>query len=151
MTLTRKCLDVRDWSGSVSAAAYSRPVFERRIPIRYRDTDALGHVNNAVYLTYLEELLLDWLGPVLGDDFVTARVELDFRSELRHGDGEVTGRASLEAVGTSSLTAAVSIERPDGQVSLEGRVIVVAWNPLERRSRPITEEEEVEIRRRQDS
>jgi acyl-CoA thioester hydrolase len=126
-------------------------VFERRIPIRYRDTDALGHVNNAVYLTYLEELLLDWLGPVLGDDFVTARVELDFRSELRYGDGEVTGRASLEAVGTSSLTAAVSIERPDGQVSLEGRVIVVAWNPLERRSRPITEDEKVEIRRRQDS
>ena len=74
-------------------------MFERRIPIRYRDTDALGHVNNAVYLTYLEELLLGWLGPVLGDDFVSARVELDFRSELRYDDGEVTARASLEAVG----------------------------------------------------
>ena len=132
-------------------AAYSRPVFEQRIPIRYRDTDALGHVNNAVYLTYLEELLLHWLGPVLGDDFVSARVELDFRSELRHDDGEVTARASLEAVGTSSLTAAVSIERPSGQVSLEGRVIVVAWDPVERRSRPISEKEKEEIRRRQDS
>jgi acyl-CoA thioester hydrolase len=137
--------------GSVGVAAYPRPVFERRIPIRYRDTDALGHVNNAVYLTYLEELLLHWLGPVLGDDFVSARVELDFRSELRHDDGEVTARASLEAFGTSSLTAAVSIGRPSGQVSLEGRVVVVAWDPLKRRSRPITEEEKEEIRRRQDS
>jgi len=126
-------------------------VFERRIPIRYRDTDALGHVNNAVYLTYLEELLLGWLGPVLGDDFVSARVELDFRSELRYDDGEVTARASLEAVGRSSLTAAVSIERPGGEVSLAGRVVVVAWDPVERRSRPITEEEKNEVRRRQDS
>jgi acyl-CoA thioester hydrolase len=125
-------------------------VFEQRIPIRYRDTDALGHVNNAVYLTYVEELLLHWLGPVLGDDFVSARVELDFRSELRHDDGEVTARASLEAVGTSSLTAAVSIERPGGETSLEGRVVVVAWDPRKRRSRPLSDEEKEEIRRRQD-
>jgi acyl-CoA thioesterase FadM len=96
-------------------------VFEQRIPIRYRDTDALGHVNNAVYLTYVEELLLHWLGPVLGDDFVSARVELDFRSEL-----------------------------PGGETSLEGRVVVVAWDPRKRRSRPLSDEEKEEIRRRQD-
>ena len=125
--------------------------FTLAIRATLRDTDALGHVNNAVYLTYLEELLLDWLGPVLGDDFVTARVELDLRSELRHDEGEVTARVSLEAVGTSSLTAAVSIQRPSGEVALEGRTIVVAWDPRERRSRPMTEEEKEEIRRRQES
>jgi acyl-CoA thioesterase FadM len=47
-------------------------VIEHRISIRFLDTDGLGHVNNAVYFTYLEELLLHWLGPVLGDDFVAA-------------------------------------------------------------------------------
>ena len=123
-------------------------MFEWRVPLRYRDTDALGHVNYSVYLTYIEELLLHWLGPVLGDDFVIARLELDFRSELRYDGGEVTARASLEAVGTSSLTAALSIEGSDGAVSLEGRAVVVAWDPSLRRSRPIKDREREEIRRR---
>lgn len=123
-------------------------MFEWRVPLRYRDTDALGHVNYSVYLTYIEELLLHWLGPVLGDDFVIAHLELDFRSELRYDGGEVTARASLEAVGTSSLTAALSIEGSDGAVSLEGRAVVVAWDPSLRRSRPIKDREREEIRRR---
>jgi len=72
-----------------------------RIPIRWRDIDALGHVNNAVYLTYLEELLAVVLGPILGDDYVTARVEMDFRNEIRLGEKEVTGIASIERIGTS--------------------------------------------------
>ena len=124
-------------------------MFERRIPLRYRDTDALGHVNYSVYLTYLEELLLHWLSPVLGDDFVVARLELDFKSELRYDGTEVTARAVLDAFGRSSLTAAVSIEGPSGEVSLEGKAVVVAWDPSQRRSRPITDEEREEIRHRQ--
>ena len=126
-------------------------MFSERIPIRYRDLDALGHVNNAVYLTYIEELLLRWLGPVLGDDFVTARLELNFRRELRHEDGEVVARASLDEIGTSSLTAIVLIERPDGEVSLEGRVVLAAWDPLERRSRALTDEQKEQIRQLQTS
>jgi acyl-CoA thioester hydrolase len=125
-------------------------VVERRITIRYRDTDALGHVNNAVYLTYLEELLSAWLGPVLGDDFVAVRAELDFRRELRHDDGEVLARASLGSLGRSSIEASFSIERPDGEASVEGRVVVVAWDPGARKSRPLTGAEKEEIRRRAD-
>ena len=44
---------------------------EKRIEIRWRDLDALRHVNNAVYATYLEEARDGWfvraLGP--GGDF----------------------------------------------------------------------------------
>ena len=51
---------------------------EKRIDIRWRDLDAYGHVNQAVYLTYSEEVLDDWfrerldLGPDRNCDYVAA-------------------------------------------------------------------------------
>jgi acyl-CoA thioesterase FadM len=112
-----------------------------RIPIRWRDADALGHVNNAVYLTYLEELLAVVLGPALGDDYVTARVEMDFRSEIRLGEKEVTGSASVEKIGTTSLTVGATLARSDGETALDARLVLVAWDPEQRRSRPLTDAE----------
>ena len=112
-------------------------MFEKRIPIRWRDLDALGHVNNAVYLTYLEEALNEWLGPVLGLDWVTARVEIDFRRELRGLGGEVAVRARVERVGTSSVTAVAEIAAPDGALAADARAVVVAWDPETRRPRPL--------------
>ena len=38
---------------------------EKRIEIRWRDLDALGHVNNAVYATYLEECCDEWAARAL--------------------------------------------------------------------------------------
>ena len=112
-----------------------------KIRIRWRDIDALGHVNNAVYLTYLEELLTSLLQPVLADDRVTVRVELDFRQEVRLSDVEITARAAVEQVGASSLMTSVVLALPDGTVALEGRVVLVAWDPQSRRSRPLTDAE----------
>ena len=112
-----------------------------RIPIRWRDADALGHVNNAVYLTYIEELLAVVLGPILGDDYVTARVELDFRNEIRLGEREVTGRASVEEIGTSSFTVTATLARSDGEAALDARLVLVAWDPEQRRGRPLTDSE----------
>jgi acyl-CoA thioester hydrolase len=101
----------------------------------------LGHVNNAVYVTYIEELLIHSLGPILGDALVTAHLELDFRRELRYDDREVVARGSLVHVGKSSLTLGISLVRPDGEVAVDGRMVVVAWDPRQRKSRPLTEEE----------
>jgi acyl-CoA thioester hydrolase len=41
-------------------------VHQKRIEIRWRDLDAYNHVNNAVYLTYLEEARDEWLERALG-------------------------------------------------------------------------------------
>ena len=114
-------------------------MFEKRIAVRWRDLDALGHVNNAVYLTYVEEALNEWLGPVLGLDWVTARVEIDFSRELRGLGDEVAVRLSLERVGTSSVTGVAQIAGPDGILAAEARVVVVSWDPATRRPRPLDE------------
>ena len=41
---------------------------EKRIEIRWSDLDAYGHVNQAVHLTYAEEVLDDWFRACLGRD-----------------------------------------------------------------------------------
>ena len=54
---------------------------------RFRDTDAMGHINNAVYVTYLEVARQEyWRSFRKNEDyrtvpFILARVEVDFRSE----------------------------------------------------------------------
>ena len=115
--------------------------FSKTLEIRWRDIDALGHVNNAVYLTYLEELLTSWLQPAIGDDWVNARIELDWRRELRLADRQVVAKGELLRLGNSSLTARIWFERPDGVVAAEGVAVVVAWDPKARRSRPLSAEE----------
>jgi len=122
-------------------------VFSKTLEIRWRDIDALGHVNNAVYFTYLEELLTSWLGPALGDEWVTARVELDFRRELQLTDREVIAAAGLERVGNSSLGVSVELRRADGATAAEGRVVVVRWDRQTRRSRPFSTDELEALRR----
>jgi len=77
-------------------------VFERLVPVRWRDTDAQGHVNHAVFLTYLEEGRDAFFEHVIGADpsYVVARVEVDLRAEVRHPDRHVTVRVQPERLGT---------------------------------------------------
>ena len=58
---------------------------EVTIPIRSRDVDNYGHVNNAVYLTYLEEARDRWVRATLGPevDFVIVRIAIDYRRSSR--------------------------------------------------------------------
>ena len=39
----------------------TRPVYTARLPMRWGDMDALGHLNNAAYLTFFEQARTDWL------------------------------------------------------------------------------------------
>ncbi|MFD8377488.1 acyl-CoA thioesterase [Streptomyces sp. NPDC059679] len=64
------------------------------LPVRPNDLDALGHVNNAVALEYLEAGRWDWLGRqglVHGDRMiaVVARTEIDYLAEIPRGQIEV--------------------------------------------------------------
>ena len=58
-----------------------------KIRPRFRDTDAMGHVNNAVYVTYLEVARQEYWARVQEHPdykrvpFILAHVEIDFRSE----------------------------------------------------------------------
>ena len=98
--------------------------YVHRDRVRFRDCDAMGHVNNAVYSTYLEEARIAVLGDLIG--FILARVEIDFRSELRNGeDVEVKTRCSR--IGTKSFDLEHVISA-DGRVVAEARSVLVSYD-----------------------
>ena len=120
---------------------------EKRIEIRWRDLDSYGHVNQAVYLTYAEEVLDDWfrtkLGrdPGVGWDYVARRTTIDYRGELRLTDRVAVGSAELAQLGTTSLTAKVTLSAPDGRVATELELVVVAIDGKGGVPRPLTDAE----------
>jgi acyl-CoA thioester hydrolase len=122
-------------------------MLDKRIEIRWRDVDAYGHVNNAVYLNYLEEARDAWVQAVLGAvsgstwDFVLARVEIDFRAELTQDDGAVIVRCTLDRIGSSSVGTREEVRKQDGTISAEARSVVVPRDPATGRSRPLTDTE----------
>jgi acyl-CoA thioester hydrolase len=121
-------------------------VLEKRIEIRWRDIDAYGHVNNAVYLNYLEEARDAWVQKTLGGaadtwDFVLARVAIDFRSELTLEDGAVLVRCRLDSIGRASIRTREQVVKVDGTVSATSESVIVPRDPEAGRSRPLTDEE----------
>jgi acyl-CoA thioester hydrolase len=119
---------------------------EKRIEVRWRDVDALRHVNNAVYATYLEEARDGWLEQALGGDgalwdYVLARVAIDFRNEVGLDEEAVVARVSLVRIGTSSLTLREEIRKLDGTLAAEAESVIVARDRETGRSRPLTHAE----------
>jgi acyl-CoA thioester hydrolase len=127
-------------------------VHEKRIEIRWRDVDNYGHVNNAVYLTYLEEVRDEWLARTLRDDeavwdYVIAHVSIDFRHELRQADDEVVGTCRIERIGTSSVRTREEIRTPDGRLAAEASAVLVARDRQEGGSRAIAPAERAAFER----
>jgi acyl-CoA thioester hydrolase len=117
--------------------------FERSVDVRWRDADALGHVNHAVFLTYLEEGRDAFFVATLRSDpsYVVVRLEVDLRAEVRLSDQRVTVRVEVESLGTTSITTRETIFLPSGEVAAEARVVTVRWDPDGRKPAPLTEAE----------
>jgi acyl-CoA thioester hydrolase len=127
-------------------------VHEKQIEIRWRDQDAYGHVNNAVYLTYLEEVRDEWLERALGDagdawGYVTARVAIDFRRELTQDDDAIVARLWLTRIGTSSVTTREEIVTVGGELAAEAEAVLVARDTETGRSRPLSDAERAALER----
>ncbi len=96
----------------------------RRERVRFRDCDSMGHVNNAVYSTFLEEARIDVLGGLA--DFILARVEIDFRSELRAGE-EIEVRTRCSRIGTKSVELEHEIHA-NGRLAAQGKSVLVGYD-----------------------
>jgi acyl-CoA thioester hydrolase len=124
---------------------------EQRIPVqlRWRDMDMLGHLNQAVYHELLEEgrAAVMWeLMRQAGDDhvhgtYVLAHVDLDYHTEVRKDHGEVEVVISVAGVGRSSFRLRHELRLPDGTVAASGETVMVAWDPVARGKRELTERE----------
>ena len=100
--------------------------------VRFRDLDPMGHVNNAVYLTYIESArvaFLQYLGaaPSLEDmSVIVARIEIDFRAPVGFGqDVDISVRASR--FGRKSFDLDYEL-RVGGAVVAEAKSVLVAYD-----------------------
>ena len=113
-----------------------RAIFTHRLDVRFRDCDPLGHVNNAVYLTYLEQARFTHWRALWGfggaedpgmPGVILAHAEVDFRSPARYGD-ELEVSIGLAAVGRTSFTYEYSIVGTDGRVVATARTVQVMYD-----------------------
>jgi acyl-CoA thioester hydrolase len=110
--------------------------YVHRERVRFRDCDAMGHVNNAVYSTYLEQARIAVLGAL--EPFILARVEIDFRSELRDGE-EVEIRSRCSRIGTKSFDLQHEIHA-DGRLVAEAKSVLVGYDYGTQASMPLTDD-----------
>lgn len=96
----------------------------------------MGHVNNAAYSTFLEEARIAVLGGLT--DFILARVEIDFRSELRAGE-EIEIGTRCSRIGTKSFHLEHEI-RADGRIAAEATSVLVGYDYELGKSVPLSEE-----------
>jgi acyl-CoA thioester hydrolase len=103
--------------------------FVHRDTVRFRDVDAWGHVNNAVYLTYCEDARMAYLAhlglvrSVEDAQMILARAEIDFRSPTRVGEPIEVG-VRPGHLGTKSFVLEYELRAPDRVVAQSTSVLV---------------------------
>jgi acyl-CoA thioester hydrolase len=111
-------------------------LFSHRIEVRFRDCDPLGHVNNAAYLTYLEQARLFYWRSLWGfglderaaaPGVIMARAEIDYRLPARYGQ-TLEVRIDLAAIGTTSFTYDYEIVDEQQQVIASARTVQVMYD-----------------------
>lgn len=125
-----------------------RPVYELRLRVRTYEVDALGHVNNAVYLNYLEQAATEHAEALdfgrerlaaLGGLFVVRRHEIDYLGAALMGD-------ELHIITwPESIRGPRAVRRYEVRHAVTGKILVQAstvwaWLDLRGRPRPVPRE-----------
>jgi acyl-CoA thioester hydrolase len=108
--------------------------FSVTVEVRWRDLDALSHVNNAVYFTYLEQARVGYLQELgllpdtpWGIGFILAEAHCRFKSPLTLSE-RVTVRIRVSEVGRSSFTFEYRVEGEDGRLAAEAQTTQVCYD-----------------------
>lgn len=127
--------------------------FAAPIEVRFRDMDGMGHVNNAVFLTYFEVARAHYWKAVGEDEwsrlrtYVLARAEVDFRSPVTLAD-ELVCHVRVAAFGTRSFAMEyLLVDRKSGRTVAEGRTVQAMYDYEKNASRPLDEAMKAAVRR----
>mgnify|MGYP002778319519 CR=1 FL=1 len=112
----------------------SRPAFVTRIATRWRDLDTYDHVNNSLFLTYLEEARIAWFHSLDGPwrtaeaEPLLASAQIHFRAPIRH-PALLAVRLMAARIGNSSLTLDHEIRDEHGTLHADGHTVMVWVRP----------------------
>jgi acyl-CoA thioester hydrolase len=114
-----------------------------RCPLRWADMDAYGHINNVVFLRYLEEARIDFLfrpDKQFKQGSVVARHEIDYKRQLVHRHEPVDIELWVTEIRAASFTLGYEVKDGD-QVYVRASTVIVPFDFEAQRPRRITEEE----------
>ena len=122
--------------------------YQHKAFVRWDDLDAMGHVNNAKYLTFAQEARFEWSfmqhhakGEMPGlMDMVVARAEVDFLKGITLGGIYVDVELWVEKIGNASFNMVYEI-RNNGEICAKVRTVQVAVDETVSKSRPLSEDE----------
>jgi acyl-CoA thioester hydrolase len=117
--------------------------------VRWDDIDAFGHVNNAKYLTYIQEARFQWAYYQYASkgeaatliEMVVARNEIDYLVPIYEGGRFYDINLWVESIGTSSCVLGYEIVGADGVVHAKMKSVQVVISMETKKSRPISEKE----------
>ena len=117
--------------------------------VRWDDIDAFGHVNNAKYLTYIQEARFQWSfyqyaakneKPTLVE-MVVAKAEIDYLVPIYEGGRFYDVNLWVESIGNSSFVMGYEVVGDSGVVHAKVKSVQVAVSMETKKSRPLTEPE----------
>lgn len=118
------------------------------LQVRWGDLDGFGHVNNAAYLTYVQEARVDFTiyarerknqSPILFD-MVVARAEVDYIAPIYEAGVNAHVEVWVHRIGNSSFGLSYEIH-VDGQVVAKARTVQVTVDMHTKGSRPLSDAE----------
>jgi acyl-CoA thioester hydrolase len=122
---------MREREGNILAMEGFRFVCPQEVT--FRDLDFFGHVNNAVYLTYIENARLGYMRDVLAIDnledllVIVAKVNIDFRTRASLGETLEIG-ARVSQIGTKSFDMQHEVHGPDGRLVAAASTTLVTFD-----------------------
>ncbi|WP_110513998.1 acyl-CoA thioesterase [Herpetosiphon llansteffanensis] len=115
--------------------------FEYPLEVRFRDLDGLGHVNNAVYLTYFETLRLQFAIELLGAvnladvPFILGEATVRYLKPVFFGD-QLQGSVEVSRIGNKSFTMLYTLKRGN-EIVTQGATELIWFDFKSQRSVPI--------------
>lgn len=120
--------------------------FSIRFTVRFRDVDVLGHVNNAVYFTYMEQARTEFwlhlfaLKNLSQISFIVAHAECDYRVPAQFQD-ELEVGIRTSSIGNTSFVWDYEIKNvKTGQLMANGKTVQVYYDYSKQKGMPIPPE-----------
>ncbi|MGA1846103.1 acyl-CoA thioesterase [Deferribacter abyssi] len=107
--------------------------FSTEIEVRFSDLDAYGHVNNAVFFTYLEtartKLFKDYFSKATAERlfFLVVKAECEYKIPINYSD-KVVVSIGVESIGNTSFTFNYKIHNGEYKVFAVAKTVMVTFD-----------------------
>lgn len=119
--------------------------FHITVEVTFRDLDAMGHVNHAVYLTYMETARTKFMMAAWGlrepadMPVILAEVRCTYHSPAFFGERLTIG-LGISRFGTKSFDIVYDIRSEDGRAVASGKTVMVMYDYQSGRTVPIADD-----------